>query len=88
MLNLTKDELLVLFDWAHRFCETECLAFSHYAEVVVIDKIAGQLERTLSEPFDCVYPRLLTKARKRVLAAYEEHMRSKSWIHDQSMKQS
>jgi hypothetical protein len=38
MLNLTQDELLVLFEWSYRFCETNRLAFSHHAEVVVIDK--------------------------------------------------
>ena len=44
MLNLTKDELLVLFEWSYRFCETNRLAFSHPSEVVLIDKIASELE--------------------------------------------
>jgi hypothetical protein len=87
-LDLTNDELLVLFEWAHRFCETERLAFSHHAEVVVIDKIASQLERTLVEPFDASYSRLLMEARQRVLASYEEKMGSKAWIHDQPLNQS
>ncbi len=85
MLNLTKDEILVLFEWSHRFCETGRLAFSHHAEVVVIDKIAGELERSLSEPFDSSYPKLLQEARQRVLAQYEAHMGPDSWIHQQPL---
>ena len=87
MLNLTKDELLVLFEWSHRFCETGHLAFSHHAEAVVIDKIAGQLERELSEPFDSAYPMLIQEARRRVFAEYEAHMGIESWIHKQPLSQ-
>lgn len=87
MFDLTKDELLVLFEWSYRFCETEKLAFSHHAEAVVIDRIAGHLERTLPEPFDPLYPQLLTEARLRVLSAYEERMGHQSWIHDQPISQ-
>ena len=76
-----------LFEWSHRFCETERLAFSHHAEAVVIDKIASHLERTLVEPFDAVYPQLLEEARQRVLSAYEEHMGLQTWIHDQPLNQ-
>lgn len=87
MLNLTKDELLVLFEWSHRFCETNRLAFSHHAEAVVIDKIASDLERSLVEPFDSDYPRMIAEARQRVLSAYEEKMGSQAWIHDQPLNQ-
>lgn len=87
MLNLTKDELLVLFEWSHRFCETGRLAFSHHAEAVVIDKIASELERALVEPFDSAYPQLLDDARRRVLSAYEERMGHQSWIQDQPLDQ-
>lgn len=87
MLNLTKDELFVLFEWSHRFCETGRLAFSHHAEAVVIDKIAAELERSLSVPFDSSYPKLLQEARQRVLAQYEAHMGTDSWIREQPLTQ-
>ena len=87
MLNLTKDELLVLFEWSHRFCETNRLAFSHHAEVVVIDKIAAELERNLSEPFDSSYPKLLQESRQRVLGKYEAHIGTGSWIRKQPLTQ-
>ena len=48
MIDLTDDELLVLFECLHRMCETRMIAASHHAEVVVIDKIAGQLEDSLT----------------------------------------
>jgi len=87
MFDLTRDELLVFFEWSHRFCETEKLAFSHHAEAVVIDKIASHLERTLAEPFDPLYPELLKEAQLRVLSEYEERMGHQSWIHDQPLNQ-
>ena len=87
MLNLTEDELLVLFEWSHRFCETNRQAFSHHAEAVVVDKIASELERSLVEPFDPAYPQMLEEARKRVLSAYEKHMGHQSWIHAQPLNQ-
>ena len=87
MLNLTKDELLVLFEWSYRFCETNRLAFSHPAEVVLIDKIASELEAELKEPFDPAYPKMLQEARQRVLADYEAKMGHDSWIHKQPLTQ-
>lgn len=85
--TLTPDDLLVLFEWAHRFCETGKLAFSHHAEVVVIDKIAGDLERVLKGPFRADYSEELTAARSRVLEGYEAHMGRNAWIHEQTLKQ-
>lgn len=84
--TLTRDDLLVLFEWAHRFCETGRLAFSHPAEVVVIDKLAGNLERAMSEPFSEDYPTMLKESRQRVLSAYENHM-GMTWIHQQPLEQ-
>jgi hypothetical protein len=86
--TLTSDDILVLFEWAHRFCETGKLAFSHHAEVVVIDKVAGDLERVLEEPFRSSYPTDLNAARIRVLEAYEARMGQNTWIHEQPLNQS
>ena len=84
--ELSRDDLLVLFEWAHRFCETNKLAFSHHAEVVVLDKLAGGLERAMSEPFEENYTEILSSAHRRVLARYENQM-GKTWIHEQVLEQ-
>jgi hypothetical protein len=83
--SLSKDDLLVLFEWANRFCDTENLAFTHPAEAVVIDKIAGKLEREMAEPFKDDYLELLEGARARVLASFVERMGKDTWIHRQPM---
>jgi hypothetical protein len=85
--TLTRDDLIILFEWAYRFCETHKLAFSHPAEVVVIDKLAGDLERVMAEPFKAEYSQILSEARERVLKAYEDHM-GKTWVHEQPLNQS
>ncbi len=85
--TLTKDDLLVFFEWAHRFCETGKLAFSHHAEVVVIDKIAGDLETVLNEPFFSSYPAEINAARIRVLESYETRMGQNTWIIQQPLTQ-
>lgn len=87
MLNLSRDELLVLFEWSYRFCETENLAFSHPAEAVVIDKIASLLERELCEPFDPRYPDILQAARARIMSLYESKMGHDTWIHRHPLNQ-
>jgi hypothetical protein len=86
-VEVTDDEIITLFEWAHRFCETDKLAFSHPAEAVVIDKIAGELERSRTEPFRDDYGELLKAARKRILEAYEKHMGKDTWIHKLPMDQ-
>lgn len=80
MIDLTDDELLVLFECLHRMCETGRVAASHHAEVVVLDKIAGQLERQLTEPFDSDYPEKLAAARDRTLDRYRQRMEGHGWI--------
>ncbi|MDH4280996.1 MAG: hypothetical protein OEW83_23255 [Acidimicrobiia bacterium] len=88
MIDLTDDELLVLFECFHRVCETGRIAASHHAEVVVIDKIAGQLERGLTEPFDPSYPQSLASARSRVLSAYRQRMGGHGWVEAVPLDQS
>ena len=70
MIELTDEELVVLFECFHRMCETERIAISHHAEAVVIDKIAAQLERQLAEPFEPGYPEKLSAARDAILQGY------------------
>ena len=80
MLNLTREELLVLFEFCYRICETNKIAISHHAEAVVIDKIAGHLEWSLSEPFQEDYTNILNKARDNILQEYSRRMGEHSWV--------
>ena len=84
---LTDDELLVLFECLHRICETERFAASHYAEVVVIDTIAGHLERSLTAPFESDYSDRLAVARSRILERYRQRMGAASWVERVSLDQ-
>jgi len=87
MIDLTNDELLVLFECLHRMCETERIAVGHSAEVAVLDKIAGQLERRLTEPFGVDYSERLAAARNRTLHEYRQRMGEHGWVERVSLKQ-
>ncbi len=80
VIDLTDSERLVLFECLHRICETERIAISHPAEAVVLDKIAGQLERELSEPFEPSYPEKLSAARHEILQGYRRSMGKQGWV--------
>lgn len=79
-IELSDSESLVLFECLHRMCETELIAISHPAEAVVIDKIAGQLERALAEPFDPSYPEMLEAARHELIDAHRERFGDETWV--------
>ncbi len=88
MVDLTTEERLVLFECLHRMCETERIAVSHPAEAVVIDKMAAQLERELTEPFEPSCPATLAAARDSVLDQYQELMVEDGWVSRVSLEQS
>lgn len=75
MIDLTDEELTVLFKCIHRMCEKERSAIGHHVEAVVIDKIATQLERQLAAPFEDRYPEKLAAARDAIVRGY----RQKGW---------
>ena len=70
-LNITEDEALVLFEFFHRFDETDKLEFTHPAEYIVLMKIAGQIDKTTPAMFDPNYESLLQNARNRLAAGFE-----------------
>ena len=86
-IKLTDDELLVLFAWSTRFCDTEVLGFAHHAEAVVLDKIAGILERQTAEAFSPCYGKLLADARDRIVRDHMERMGADSWTLQQPLSQ-
>ena len=67
-LNLTKDEALVLFDFLHRFSDTDKLTIKHDSEKRVLWDINCLLESALLEPHDSKYDKLLEKARLSVIS--------------------
>jgi len=72
-INLSSDEALVLFEWLSE----RAASVSPYdenrrpicAEEFVLNRIHGQLEKALTEPFDPAYGGLLAAARQRILAS-------------------
>jgi len=69
-IRLTRDEVLILFDWLHRSEGGDCPApIEHKGEQVALWNLSALLERVLVEPFDADYARLVGAARKRLGAA-------------------
>ena len=64
VLNLSKPEALVLFEWLESHDDSSSLPFNHPSEEKVLWKIAGQLESILVEPLNPNYEKLLAEARK------------------------
>ena len=65
-VELTGDEALVLFEWIKRFNAQDHNDFEDQAEARVLWDIEAMLEKTLVEPFDPEYDRLLAAARATV----------------------
>jgi hypothetical protein len=70
-LNITEDEAVVLFEFFHRFDESDKLEFTHSAEYIALMKIAGQIDRTSPAFFDQEYESLLGSARQRIAEGFE-----------------
>jgi hypothetical protein len=70
-INLSSDEALVLFEWLSERAASVILYDEKdrpiCAEEFVVSRVLGQLEKTLTEPFDPAYRELLEAARKRIL---------------------
>ncbi len=70
-LNITEDEAVVLFEFFHRFDESDKLEFTHPAEYIALMKIAGQIDRASPAFFDQEYETLLKSARQRFAEGFE-----------------
>ncbi len=68
-LLLTSDEALVLFEWLSKRDGDDALdpLIEHWSEQLVLWGLLAQLEKTLAEPFDPEYSRLLAAARERLV---------------------
>jgi len=67
LLELTKEEAIVLFDWLSRFNQVEkSELFSDQAEKRVLWDMECSIERVISEIFVGDYTEILSKARSKV----------------------
>jgi len=67
LLELTKEESIVLFDWLSRFNENENLdLFRDQAEERVLWDMEASLEQVISEIFNSNYAEILSQAREQV----------------------
>ena len=67
IIQLSRDEALVLFEWLHR-CEDEgrLAHAAHHAEQVALWNLSALLERELVEPFSQNYAKLVVEAQERL----------------------
>ena len=70
-LNITEDEALVLFEFFHRFGESDKLEFTHPAEYIALMKVSAQIDKTTPAVFDPDYESLLENARRRIADGFE-----------------
>jgi len=70
-LEVSRDEALVLFELLARFQDSGTLSVQHPAEFLALSQIAGQLEKTLAEPFAPEYRELLDRARGKLAEGFE-----------------
>ena len=68
-VSLTKDQALVLFEFLARIDPDATSCDVQEAELLVLWRIEGQLEKTPVEPLVPNYSELLEQARKRVLSS-------------------
>ena len=74
VIKLPREMAVAIFEWAHRFMETQDPAFTHPADAVVVDRLASELEWALPEVRTEEYPALLRSSRERVVARYRAQL--------------
>lgn len=70
-ITLTRDEALVLFEFFHRFQDTNEFVLRNNAEYCAFCRVGSQLDHAIVEAFAPNYLRLLNDARARVGGGYE-----------------
>lgn len=81
-ITIDRDLALAFFEWSYQFMVDHNPMFQHPADALAVDEIAGELERTLAEPFHPEYAKLLSEARERALRRYDTQMGDdgSSWL--------
>lgn len=70
-LNITEHEALVLFEFFHRFDETDELDLANPAQYLALMKVAGQIDKTTPAMVDPTYESVLGDARSRIGDGFE-----------------
>ena len=73
-IELSRDKARAVFEWAHRFMETQNPQFTHPADAIAVDTLASELEWLLPEVRTPEYPQLLRSSRESVVAACKRAM--------------
>lgn len=68
---LSSDEALVLFEFFARFSDSDDFSLRHNAEFIAFNRVAAQLERSVTGMFDADYSEKLDAARGRISEGYE-----------------
>jgi hypothetical protein len=66
IIEFTRDEALVLFEWLAHFDEAKSIPVQDGAEQKVLWSLEGKLERALVEIVKPEYKELVTKAKERL----------------------
>jgi len=72
-IEITEEESLILFEYFERFDETDDLSFTHPAEYIALQKIAGQVCKCSPAMFQENYKEQLQKARELITKGYERN---------------
>lgn len=70
-IKLSKDQVIVLFEFFERFGDTGRLYFVHPAEYIALMKISGQIDKSTSTMFSRDYAEILKAARERIAEGFE-----------------
>ena len=71
VIELSRDQALVLSHMLYRYQQTDRLVLANNAEYVAISAVSVQLDTALVEPFMSNYDELLVAARERIAGGYE-----------------
>lgn len=71
LLELSRDEALVFFEWLSRFNKVDSTKFEDQAEQRVLWDLEAMLESSIEEPLRPEYGDLLAQARARVRDAVD-----------------
>ena len=72
-IKLSKDEIVVLFEFFERFGDKGSLYFIHPAEYIALMNISAQIDKSTSAMFSKNYARTLHAARERLAEGFESN---------------
>ncbi len=79
-IDLTHDEVLVLFELFERLEEEDNIKFAHPAEWIALGRLTAQFVYKTWEPFGADYYKLLGEARARRSQEFEGHVTGLGYV--------